>query len=422
MNDVPSVYRLRLDPNRAARARLAGATDASEQAVGRALEWLARHQDADGRWDAGTARYNDGTTAPGDDSFTAHCPPGDLCHGECYYWEADTAVTGLALLAYLGAGCTHQDGGRYAPTMKRGLSFLLAQQAENGDLRGKSRAVGMYCHAMATLALSEAYALSGDPALETPVARAVNFLVRAQYPNLMGWRYSPGNEITRKPGTDGKTEYLPHPPVGDTSVLGWVVLVLKSAHEVGVNVPVAASEAAQNWLKLVSEGQHGGLARYQPSRPVDPTMTAEAWVCRQFLGLAPQGPTSDEAEKYLLDSPPTLDSFNVYYWYYGTLAMYQRGGAGWERWNIQARDYLVQLQQKAGHKSGSWDPDPTRYGNHGGRLYTTALATLTLEVYYRYLRLQETPSAAPLERRFPPPIATPPAGGDGSVRRATGGN
>jgi len=72
--DVPEVYRSRLDPNRSSLAERAGATPASEQAVERALSWLARHQDADGRWDAGIARHADGTPVKGDDDYTVHCP------------------------------------------------------------------------------------------------------------------------------------------------------------------------------------------------------------------------------------------------------------------------------------------------------------------------------------------------------------
>ncbi len=87
----------------------------------------------------------------GDDDYTVHCPPGEACFGECVYWEADTALTGLALLAYLGAGYTQSDG-KYTETVGKGLDFLLLQQKPDGDLRGKSKAVGMYCHAMATIA------------------------------------------------------------------------------------------------------------------------------------------------------------------------------------------------------------------------------------------------------------------------------
>jgi hypothetical protein len=415
LEDVPEVYRPRLDPNRPELARRAGASAASEEAVELALDWLARHQDADGRWNAGTARYRDGSPASGDTSFASHCPPGDICHGECFYWEADTAVTGLALLAFLGSGYTHLDG-KYAPVVGRGIDFLLTIQKADGDLRGPSRAVGMYCHTMASLALSEAYALSGDPKLKAPVERAVAFLVDSQYPGLMGWRYLPRGEIRRTPAEGGRGwDYEPHPPVGDTSVLGWVVMVLKSASEVGIEVPSTAVQSARNWLQRVADGDAEGLARYQPSRPADPVMSAEAWVCRQFLGFGGPGAASTEAAAYLLQHPPSADAFNSYYWYYATLAMYQGGGPAWDRWNPLVRDTLVSLQHREGHKAGSWDPDPTRYGTHGGRVYATALAAMTLEVYYRYLRLYVSEAGV----AGGSPLAPRPSGsGDDALRRA----
>ena len=416
--DVPEVYRPRLDPNRSLLARRAGASDASEQAVERALDWLARHQDADGRWDAGTARYRDGSAAPGDDSFTAHCPAGDICFGECFYWEADTAVTGLALLAFLGAGYTQADG-RYQRVVGRGLDFLVASQKPDGDLRGPSKAVGMYCHAMATLALSEAYALTGDPKLRGPVERAVRFLAEAQYPGLLGWRYAPSDEITRKPAEGSRGwSYEPHPPVGDTSVLGWVVMVLKSAREVGVDVPASAERSATELARPRRRRRlrrPGPLSALPAGRPGDD---------RRGLGLPPVPRRRRPGRRPAPRRPSSCSTtcrrptrFNVYYWYYGTLAMYQAGGPAWQRWNAAVRDTLVNLQRRDGHKAGSWDPDPTRYGTHGGRVYATALAALTLEVYYRYLRLYDAAATA----SGAPPLAPSPARpGDAAVRRAGG--
>ena len=122
-------------PTAPTRAQRIGASAASELAVERALDWLTRHQDDDGRWDGGIARYEDGTPVKGDDDFTVHCPAGETCFGECAYWEADTALTGLALLTYLGAGYTHTDG-RYAEAVGKGLDFLIEQQKPDGDLRG----------------------------------------------------------------------------------------------------------------------------------------------------------------------------------------------------------------------------------------------------------------------------------------------
>jgi hypothetical protein len=382
--DIPKVYQPRLDPNRPTQAERAGASKASELAVERALDWLARHQDRDGRWDAAIARYDDGTPAQDDDDFTAHCPVGDTCFGECAYWEADSALTGLALLTYLGAGYTHTQG-RYTETVGKGFDFLIRQQKPDGDLRGRSRVVGMYCHAMATLALCEGYALTGDPRLRGAAGRAVAFVVGARARDGLAWRYAPGA------------------PVGDTSILGWVVMGLKSAREAGIPIPDDASvrRGTLNWLEKVAAGQAKGLARYQPWDPVTPTMTAEAWVCRQFLGDGGPGPASVEAAEFLLRNQSDRGPTNVYYWYYATLALYQYGGESWSRWNAMIRDRIVGLQRTSGHPTGSWDPDESLYGSKGGRIYCTTLAAMTLEVYYRYLRLYDEPSL-PLE-----PSATP---------------
>jgi hypothetical protein len=247
------------------------------------------------------------------------------------------------------------------------------QQKPDGDLRGRSRAVGMYCHAMATLALCESYALTGDERLRNPVERAVTFLVNSRARDSLAWRYAPGA------------------PIGDTSILGWVVLALKSAKVVGIPVSATVQNGTLTWLNKVAGGPAHGLARYQPNEPLTATMTAEAWVCRQFLGVGGPGPASTEAAAYLLEHGPGRDPYNLYYWYYGTLAMYQHGGDAWARWNGAVRDQIVRRQHVSGHKAGSWDPDESIYGAKGGRIYCTALATLSLEVYYRFLRLYDDP-------------------------------
>ena len=377
ITEVPKIYRSRLDADRSSRAERTGASRASELAVERALDWLARHQDDDGRWDGGVSRYADGEAVEGDDDYTVHCPAGQACFGECSYWEADTGLTGLALLTYLGAGYTHKEG-KHARVVARGLTFLLRQQKPDGDLRGVSKTVGMYCHAIATLALCEGYALSLDDRLREPAERAVAFLARSRARDGQSWRYAPGAAI------------------GDTSILGWVVMALKSARESGLPIPDRASleGGAATWLERVADGEARGLAKYQPADKVTPTMTAEAWACRQFLGLGGPGPASAEAAAFLLEHESDKGDTNVYYWYYATLAMYQHGGRPWAEWNDRLRNRLVGLQRTGGHIAGSWDPDGSIYGARGGRIYCTALAALTLEVYYRYLRLYDRPSIA----------------------------
>ena len=101
----------------------------------------------------------------------------------------------------------------------------------------------------------------------------------------------------------------------------------------------------------------GGLARYQPGEKVTPTMTAEAWACRQFLEVGGPGPASDEAAAFLLRNPTDGGGeYNVYYLYYGTLAMYQHGGDAWSTWNGRVRDQIVARQRPRATRPGAGTP------------------------------------------------------------------
>jgi len=97
---------------------------------------------------------------------------------------------------------------------------------------------------------------------------------------------------------------------------------------------------------------------------------------------------------------------NIYYWYYATQLLHNMQNAAWKQWNNRLRDGLVSMQvRNKGCDYGSWDPlrpVPDRWGGEAGRLYTTAMSILTLEVYYRYLPLykagdQVTPGMPKLE-------------------------
>ncbi len=362
---TPEIYRERMNPNRSEQAITRGGSKESEEAVERALAWLAAHQHKDGHWDA--------------DGFTMHCPPGDLCVGTGSQNRDDCAVTGLVLLAFLGAGHTHQSG-KYDVQVVNGLNWLVAQQKSSGDLRGTGR---MYSQGIATLALSEAFGMTGDAKLRDPVERAVKFIVNAQNPSSGGWRYLPGQ-------------------FGDTSILGWQVMALKSASIADVPVPDATWIKARNWLTTVGSGPSRGLASYLPGEQPTPTMTAEALACRLFMGSTADDPAVRAAADYLMDYLPQPGRQNLYYWYYGTVASFQIGGTHWQRWNASLRDQLIARQVRDNHAAGSWDPAGDPWGIEGGRVYTTALATLCLEVYYRFLPLQ---SLSATEPRRPVPAA-----------------
>jgi hypothetical protein len=127
-----------------------------------------------------------------------------------------------------------------------------------------------------------------------------------------------------------------------------------------------------------------GLGSYRPRLPPSATMTAEALACRYFLGQAVPERTSNEAAEFILRQPPGSGEIDYYLWYYATLSLYQRGGPQWEEWNRHLQKQLLRTQVARGNHSGSWEPNG-KWCGYGGRVFSTALATMCLEVYYRYL-------------------------------------
>ena len=180
--------------------------------------------------------------------------------------------------------------------------------------------------------------------------------------------------LARQNRTTGGWRYHPH-DVGDTSQLGWQLMVLKSAELGGLRIPDVHRELIVRFLATVTSGTNGGLASYRPGEPISRTMTAEALVCRQFLGLGRRKAAGEEAAAYLLEELPGVSQTNHYYWYYATLSLYQVQGTAWQRWNEALTGQLIATQHRDGNLAGTWDPDAV-WGGYGGRVYSTALTRL----------------------------------------------
>ncbi len=272
-------------------------------------------------------------------------------------------------MAFLGAGHT-TDEGPHTDTVNRAIDWLIANQRDDGFLApGAAHFEQMYCHGMATYALAEAYGMQAsreNSRIRRPLEKAVLYIASQQGEDG-GWRYVKGQE-------------------GDMSMFGWQLMALKSAEIAGLTMPPTARAKMVRFLKDRSLGESNGLAAYRAGLKATPPMTAEALFCKQMLGMTRSNPASVEAVTYLLQNAPKRSESNYYYWYYGTLAMYQFGGTAWDRWNAALRDLLISEQIKTGSDAGSWAPKDT-WGPYGGRVYSTAIATLSLEVYYRFLPL-----------------------------------
>jgi hypothetical protein len=304
--------------------------------------------------------------------------------------QGNTAATGLALLAFLGAGYTHLDG-KYEAGVRRGVEWLLRNQQPDGSLftaeTDQTRFTRFYGHAIGSIALCEAYGMTGDPNLREPARKAIRFICESQDPSAGGWRYEPRNG-------------------SDTSVSGWKVMALKSAQMAGLEVPADVLRRVAKWLDA-AQAEGGARYAYNPFAPdtqeqregrePNLAMTAEGLLMRVYLGSDRGNPALTAGARHLLDSLPEEGTAenprrDAYYWYYATQVMFQLQGDSWRAWYGRLRPMLEKGQVTAGPLAGSWHPTQPvrdRWAHAGGRLYVTALSLLMLEVPYRHLPLYQ---------------------------------
>ena len=349
-----------------------GGGGGTEDAVLDALRWLARHQGPGGAW---------GVT-----SYTGLCKTS--CTPNPGHEDFDAGVTGLSLLAFLGAGYSHlskdvYDGICFGDVVRKGMQWLLAQQDPEGCIGSRSAMKYMYNHTICALAVSEAYGLTGSNLFKDQAQRAVDFTVASQNPG-QGWRYS------YKCGDN------------DSSVTGWAAMVLKSAEISGLVFPKSAYDGARAWYDTSTEAAYGRVGYTQagtgkvfiPGKNEqfdhNEALTSIGVMTRIFIDKTRGDARIGNGCDLLLRAKPEWkgDAIDFYYWYYASLALFQYDGpkgAKWLSWNEPMKTALVKNQNtlSTGCRRGSWEP-VDRWSCEGGRVYATAINALTLEVYYRY--------------------------------------
>ena len=285
--------------------------------------------------------------------------------------------------------------------MLKQQTMRTGDPARDGRYGGEASEQWIYSHAIATMAMAELLLMSNDFKLKKSVREATKLCLRAQNDGR-GWRYG------IKPGDN------------DTSVTGWMVLALKTAKQCRLGLPKGAFqnsfEGALKWLDYATasngkvgynvpgdEGSRlaaGHTDPYPFSKDLS-CMTAVGVLCRLFSGESRRVASIRSGVDILSQQPPvwheqkgrSLSTINIYYWYYATYAMFQFGGKPWLAWNEKMQKALIDTQ-RAEYKDdspevdGSWDPIG-EWGISGGRVYSTALGAMTLEVYYRFKRQQE---------------------------------
>jgi len=344
----------RTGPMKDALLRAYGGTQGTEDAVEAGLKWLARNQRSDGSWSL-VGPYNDGGVT-----------------------ENKPAATAMALLAFMGAGNTHQSGA-YQENVLKGIGMVKKFQDKEGFFAEQS--VGnqrTYGQAQCTIAICELYGMTGDPELREIAQKAVRYAEKAQGKNG-GWRYAPREN-------------------GDTSVTGWYVMALISARMAGLDVDSEVLEKVQAFLDTVQRygrttqvNPDGERYAYQSYSIATPSMTAEGMLCRLYLGWNTKDPRIESGSEFLCSQPISADKGRIsyYYWYYATTSLHHIGGQFWKEWNETMKEVLPALQIRSGKEKGSWSADGDPHEGGGGRLYSTCLAIYCLESYYRHLPLSE---------------------------------
>lgn len=332
-------------------------------AIGDGLLWLASNQRDNGSWSAYPWSDEDGK------------PTGNH----------EAGLTGLALLAFLADGQTHDDA-LYDESIQRGIQWLLdTQNSETGVFGKPSAHDSIYDHAIATQAMAEYAAQTGKDAAFESTTLAVAYLEQQQT-EAGGWRY--------EKAMGG----------GDTSVTAWIVSALAAARTADVEVDPESMELANGWFDAVTDPESGRAGYTEPGTTsarilnVNDHFPPEYTEALSAAALWGSIVCSDEPEKnarlegyakLLAASLPTWETeyIDFYYWYWGALGTWQMGGKShWDPWDKSLRKALLPNQRQDDKFKGSWDPVGP-WCMQGRRVYSTAMGVLILETHYRYERL-----------------------------------
>ena len=336
-----------------------GGTPQCEEAVVKSLKWLQKQQNKDGSWGGTPQNY------------------------KC-------AMTGLALLSYL-AHCETPLSEDFGDTVLKGISFLVDQGMKSPviSLVPQMNEVS-YDHAIATYALCEAYTfckqmdIPSIANLEQVVTKAVDQIMKGQNANG-GWAYN----YNTQPGAHT-----------DLSVTGWNVQALKAAEHGGIKpsrgeIRAALRKAAMYCRKTALPD---GLFSYQENgREPRASLVGVGVLSLQMCGNGSDSTARKGLDWMLKNTNQPFNwkanntSSNLYQHYYGVQAAMNRGGDVWKAYNRAFRDSTLGAQAS----DGSFMPNG--FGGPGGvvqtsqnrhandRIYRQCLATLMLEVYYRFL-------------------------------------
>jgi hypothetical protein len=278
----------------------------------------------------------------------------------------DPATTGVALLAFLGAGQTHQSGSS-RENVKNGLKHLRGVQDAEGCLVPRDAPRMLRDHAVAALALVEAYGMTGSRVFKEPAQRALAFAMKSRTPSS-GWHVN---------------------GILDVETTGWMSMLVTSAKLSELDVDVATLDDA---VRAIDQVTHYATGRVVASdgRLSDEAATAIGMLVRQMAGRTPDtDPVIRRGADLLVAKLPAWEEGRLAdpaAWYFGTIALSGVDIAHWKPWAESMGPVLdrVALTDDRGGLRGSWDP-PGASPSDADRVWTTAYVLFGMErAFYAY--------------------------------------
>lgn len=325
------------------------------RAMAAALYWLSRHQSPDGSWSF--------RSWPQQCKQPSCSDPGT--------WDDDRAATSLAMLCFVGAGQSHRSKGPYQAAMAKSVAWLTAHQARQPNGEDRKAATG---ECLAAVALVQAFAISQDPALRESAQAAIRRIDADTLPAAIGWHYAPGQPE-------------------DTSYLAWRLMALAGARSAGLAVDAA------KFQPLVEVFQKAAMPITPDTAGGESVAVAAAWLAESRLQASPQQRRLADLASQLTSRRSQATSQDAFGTFFAAQVLYQTHNDSTKAWQRALEARLRRTQCLKGCSLGSWapqeKPSPDGWAQPGGRLMTTCLSLLALEVYYRYLPMWKSARTKP---------------------------
>ena len=297
-------------------------------------------------------------------------------------------MTALGLMALAAVGYQPTEKTKEGECMRKAIDFLVRRDAQSRDpflYFGGFDGSRMYGHGITTLALTEMLGMGVDKAqdalLRDRCQRAIDLILRSQRAKKYDARYA------------GGWRYTPDSPDSDLSITVWQVMALRSAKNAGISVPKEAIDMAIGYLKRSYYSPRDRTGKptnlrsacgYEPGQYPSYATAAAGLLALQVCGEHDAPELTGSAE-WLREQAVTVDERYFYYGtYYYSQAMQKRGGD----YGAIARQITEKLLLSQQDRDGSWQGrDGQERG--AGKVYSTALAILSLSVKYHFLPIYQ---------------------------------